>query len=58
MQFPLQDSEQKIIVKEKLVGSIGLYTTTTSGYAPTAGNFGTAAGTGSGLGVHYSIDNY
>lgn len=58
VQLPVQGSDRKEIVQELIIGPVSLYSTTNSGYAPTAGNFGTAAGMTAGLGVNYSIENY
>lgn len=58
VQLPIKGKGYKIIVKERVIGPLSLYVTTNSGYAPTAGNFGTAAGMAPGSGVSYSIDDY
>jgi hypothetical protein len=57
-QFPVQNEDYSVVLKEHIYGTLSLYLTSSSGYAPTAGNFGTAAGMMPGLGVSYTVNDY
>ena len=41
-QFPVRNETYSVVVQEQIYGTLSLYVTSSSGYAPTAGNFGTA----------------